>query len=103
MTNENTPQTPDNADVELPEEFFEEESASDYHRLAAQHFADAARHHLLAALADDEGDDETNARHAYLAYRHQLNGVQCAEIAAMDNDNLDDEFDDETEAEADNS
>jgi hypothetical protein len=26
--------------------------------------------------------------------------VQCAEIAAMDNDNLDDEFDDETEAEA---
>ncbi len=31
---------------------------------------------------------------------HQLNGVQCAEIAAMDNDNLDDEFEDETEAEA---
>ena len=46
-----------------------------------------------AAAADDEGDEETNARHAFLAYRHQLNGVQCAEIAMMEGDTLDDEFD----------
>lgn len=52
----------------------------------------AAKHHLLAAEADDEGDNETNARHAYLAYRHQLNRVQYAEIAAMNNDNLKDDL-----------
>lgn len=76
--------------------FFEEdeefETAAEYHRLAAQHFAEAAKHHLLAAEADDEGDNETNARHTYLAYRHQLNGVQYAEIAAMNNDNLKDDL-----------
>jgi hypothetical protein len=69
--------------------FFEEdeefETAAEYHRLAA-------KHHLLAAEVDDEGDNETNARHAYLAYRHQLNGVQYAEIAAMNNDNLKDDL-----------
>ena len=46
-----------------------------------------------AAAADDEGDEEANARHAFLAYRHQLNGVQCAEIAMMESDSLDDPFD----------
>jgi len=99
MTNENTSQTPDNAAIERTEDFFEEEyeTAAEYHRLAAQHFADAAKHHLLAALADDEGDNDTLARHAYLAYRQQLNGVQYAEIAAMNNDSLDDELDDEAD------
>ena len=50
---------------------------------------------MAAAAADDEGDDEANARHGYLAYRHQLNGVQYAEIAVMDNESLDDEHDSE--------
>jgi len=84
------------SDVELSEDFFEEdeefETAAEYHRLAAQHFAEAAKHHLLAAEVNDECDNKTNARHAYLAYRHQLNGVQYAEIAAMNNDNLKDDL-----------
>jgi hypothetical protein len=67
--------------------------------MAARHFAAAAKHHLAAATADDEGDNEATARHAYMAYRHQLNAVQYAEIATMDNDSLEEEFD----AEADNS
>jgi hypothetical protein len=61
--------------------------------MAAHHFQAAAKHHLAAATADDDGDAETQARHAFLAYRHQLNGVQCAEIAMMESDTLDDEFD----------
>jgi hypothetical protein len=36
-----------------------------------------------------------------LAYRHQLNGVQYAEIAAMESESLQDEFDVPTELEAD--
>ena len=82
-------------DAELPAEQFEEEfaNAGDHHRMAAQHFSAAAKHHLAAAEADDEGDREANARHGYLAYRHQLNAVQYAEIAVMDNECLDDEFD----------
>ena len=43
---------------------------------------------------DDEGDDEANARHAHLAYRHQLNAVQYAEIAVMDNESLEDAIED---------
>lgn len=69
------------------------ETIGDYHRMAAHHFQAAAKHHLAAADADDEGDDTAIARHAHLAYRHQLNGVQCAEIAAMESETLDDEFD----------
>lgn len=86
-----------NTAVEVLTEDFEEviETAAEYHRLAAHHFAAAAKHHLLAATADDEGDIEANARHAYQAYRHQLNAVQFAEIAAMDDENLDDEFDED--------
>ncbi len=70
------------------------ESIGDHHRMAAHHFSAAARHHLAAAVADDEGDDEANARHAHLAYRHQLNAVQYAEIAVMDNESLDDAVED---------
>ncbi len=69
------------------------ETVGDYHRMAAHHFTAAAKHHLAAADADDEGHDEAVARHAHLAYRHQLNGVQYAEIAAMESESLDDEFD----------
>jgi hypothetical protein len=84
-------QVADTSVDELTEEDFE--TIGDYHRMAAHHFTAAARHHLAAADADDAGEDEVNARHALLAYRHQLNGVQCAEIAAMESDTLDDEFD----------
>lgn len=97
MTNENTPVTQLDTRVELTEEHFEEEyeTAGEYHRMAAMHFSAAAKHHLAAATADDEGDTEGTARHAFQAFRHQLNAVQYAEIAVMDSDSLDDERDDE--------
>ena len=61
--------------------------------LRATDVAVAAKHHLAAAVSNDEDDVDANARHAFLAYRHQLNGAQYAEIAVMDNESLDDEFD----------
>ncbi|ABM38849.1 hypothetical protein [Polaromonas naphthalenivorans] len=101
MTNAHTPEIQADSFVEMTDEHFEEEyeSMGDHHRMAARHFAAAAKHHLSAAAADDEGDNEATARHAYTAYRHQLNAVQYAEIATMDNDSLEDEHD----GEADNS
>ena len=78
------------AEVAVDEDF---ETIGDYHRIAAHHFTAAAKHHLAAAHADDEGNDEASALHALLAYRHQLNGVQAAEIATMESDTLEDEFD----------
>ena len=97
MTNENTPVTESETSAELTEEHFEEEyeTAGEYHRMAAMHFSAAAKHHLAAAAADDEGDNESTARHAFQAFRHQLNAVQYAEAAVMDNDSLEDESDDE--------
>ena len=86
-----TDDTTNTENDEIADEDFE--TIGDYHRMAAHHFTAAARHHMAAADADDAGNDELNARHALLAYRHQLNGVQCAEIAAMESDTLDDEFD----------
>ncbi len=79
--------------ADLLERDFDEdfESIGDHHRMAAHHFAAAAKHHLAAAAADDDGDAKSTSHHAHLAYRHQLNGVQYAEIAVMDNDSLDDE------------
>ena len=65
------------------------ESLGDYHRMAAHHFEAAAKHHLAAAEADEQGDDLLREQHAYRAYRHQLNGIQYAEIAAMDSDDED--------------
>jgi hypothetical protein len=76
-------------DEPLEEDF---ETIGDYHRLAAHHFQAAARHHLAAGDADDDGDEESSARHAYLAYRHQLNGVHFGEVATMESDALEDEF-----------
>ncbi len=67
------------------------ETTGDVHRLAAHHFAAAAKFHLLAATAADEGDKGANARFAYLAYRQQLNAVQYAEIAVMDNESLEED------------
>jgi hypothetical protein len=84
MNQDATTVTEDLADEEF-------ETIGDYHRMAAHHFEAAAKHHLAAAAADDEGDEETNARHALLAYRHQLNGVQYAEIAQMESDTLEQE------------
>ena len=75
------------------------ESIGECHRMAAHHFAAAAKHHLAAGAADDEGLDDAAAHHAFLAYRHQLNGVQYAEIAVMNSETLDDaeeELDDDT-------
>jgi rubrerythrin len=88
-------QTLVDADIAEDEDF---ETIGDYHRIAAHHFTAAAKHHLAAADADDEGDEAGNARHALLAYRHQLNGVQAAEIANMESDTLEDEFDTPEEA-----
>lgn len=83
----------ENTTSEISEEFTgEEDTIGDYHRLAAYHFDACAKHHHAAATADDDGDEETAARHAYLAYRHQLSGVQYAEIAAMESESLGDEF-----------
>jgi len=97
MTNENAPVTESETGAELTEENFEEEfeTAGEYHRMAAMHFSAAAKHHLAAAVADDEGDNESTARHAFQAFRHQLNAVQYAEVAIMDNDGLEDVSDDE--------
>ena len=99
MTNEKTPESQAHTAVERVEEILDEEfdTAAEYHRMAAHHFAAAAKHHLSAATADDEGDNEANARHAYLAYRHQLNAVQYAEIAVMDNESIEDEHDEEVD------
>lgn len=93
MTNEHTSEIHADSAVDLPNEHVEEEyeSMGDHHRMAARHFSEAAKHHLSAATADDEGNNEATARHAYLAYRHQLNAVQYAEIATMDNESLEDE------------
>jgi hypothetical protein len=97
MTNEPTPLKPsatgaespldalDALEVEVDDEI---ETTGELHRLAAHHFAAAAKYQLLAATADEEGDRDANARHAHLAYRHQLTAVQYAEIAVMDNENL---------------
>ena len=97
MTDKDTSQTRPDTGVELDIEQLDEEfeTPGEYHRMAAHHFAAAAKHHLSAAVADDEGDNEANARHAYLAYRHQLNAVAYADVAVMDNDSLEDELDDE--------
>jgi hypothetical protein len=74
-------------DQHAPEAFDEEyETVGDYHRKAAQYFAQAAKHHLAAAAADDDGDEAALEMHAFKAYRNQLNGVQCAEIAVMESD-----------------
>lgn len=94
MTNENNPDTQENFDAELAAQILDDEfeTAAEYHRMAALHFSAAAKHHLAAAAADDEGDADGTARHAFQAFRHQLNAVQYAEIAVMDNDGLDDDI-----------
>lgn len=86
MTDHNIPAAED-----VSEDDFE--TVGDYHRIAAHHFGAAAKHHLAAAQADDEGNDEAAVRHAHLAYRHQLHAIQYAEVAAMESQHLDDSSD----------
>jgi hypothetical protein len=75
----------DGAESFTAEAFDDEfETIGDYHRKAAHYFSQAAKHHLAAAAADDEGDETATELNAFKAYRDQLNGVQCAEIAAME-------------------
>lgn len=95
MSNASNPVNDNDSNDESPGEQTQEdqyETAGDHHRMAAHHFAMAAKHQLSAASADDDRDHEANVRHAYLAHRHQLNAVQYAEIAVMDNVHHDDEL-----------
>lgn len=81
-------------EVLVSEDLDEEcETVGDYHRQAAHHFAEAAKHHLLAAEADDDGDEPALELHAYRAYRHQLNAIQYAEIAVMEGEPMSGEED----------
>lgn len=100
MTIESTTVKPTDTAVEFAQENSDDEfeSTAEYHRMAAMHFSAAAKHHHLAAKADDESDAKKTAHHAFEAFRHQLNGVGYAEIAVMDNDNLDDEADAEIDS-----
>ncbi len=93
MSDQNKPNTQDSSADLLTEEDFAEgfETAAEYHRMAARHFSAAAKYHLAAAAADEDGDNENTAHNAFQAFRHQLNAVQYAEIAVMDNDSLEDE------------
>ena len=70
MSQDTTPTPGGETDIEITslqvtEDF---ESAADHHRLAAQHFAAAARYHLAAAEADEEGDADGCARQGYNAF-----------------------------------
>lgn len=70
------------------------ESIADYHRIAALHFSQAAKHHSLAADADDQGHEEARNSHVFLAYRHKLVANQYAELAVIESDELSDEGED---------
>lgn len=77
------------------DEFLDDDfvSITHCHALAAQHFQAAARHHLQAADAHDAGNLYETHRRAYLAYRHQLLATQYAEMAAIEDDEI--ELDDD--------
>jgi len=64
---------------------------ADLHRLAAHHFAAAARHQLVAAEADEADDVQGAAYQAYLAYGHQIQAVSYAEEAALRDEEGDDD------------
>lgn len=83
----NTDTMPNNLPEESDVDF---EDIAEQHRMAAHHFKQAARHHLMAADANESGDPELTARHAFLAYRHRLAATQYAEIATLNDENLDD-------------
>lgn len=94
MTNEHTLVPDNHVDEELLNDHPEDvdfESLGDYHRMAAMHYSQAAKHHTLAADADDHGHEESRNSHAFLAYRHQLVANQYAEIAVIESDELGEE------------
>ena len=65
-----------------------EDNSGDEYESVGDHNRAAARHHLAAADAEEEGNSDTADRHAYLAYRQRLSGVQYAEIALMDSERV---------------
>lgn len=69
----------------------EYETIGDYHRIAALHYSQAAKHHSLAADADDQGHEEARNSHVFLAYRHKLMANQYAELAVIESDELGDD------------
>jgi hypothetical protein len=87
MTNEQT------LDPEIHEDDFEEEyeTLADYHRIAAMHYSEAAKHHTLAADADDHGHTEARNTHVFLAYRHKLIANQYAEMAVIESEESDED------------
>jgi hypothetical protein len=75
-------------DPETHEDEEEYETLADYHRIAALHYSQAAKHHSLAADADDHGHAEARDSHVFLAYRHKLVANQYAELAVIESDEL---------------
>jgi hypothetical protein len=73
-------------DVDFVDDF---ESPAESHRMAAYHFKQAYMQHELAASAYESGDQNATDMHAFIAYRHQLNAVQFAEIAVMEVQGID--------------
>jgi hypothetical protein len=61
-------------DESLAPEAFEDEfeTIGDYHRKAAHYFSQAAKHHLAAAAANDEGDETAMELNAFKAYRKEV-------------------------------
>ena len=95
MTNEHTlvPESP--IDEDLLSESLEDqelETLAELHRAAALHFSQAAKHHTLAADADDHGHYEDRNTHSFLAYRHQLVASQYAEMAVMEGADFEDDM-----------
>jgi len=84
-----------NLEPEIHEDDEAYDTLADYHRIAALHYSQAAKHHSLAADADDQGHEEARNSHVFLAYRHKLVANQYAEMAVIESDELtDDESDD---------
>jgi hypothetical protein len=77
-------QKPVNPEEVVAEQEFIQSEVAEYHRLAARHFELAAKHHMVAAEADEEDDILTAGYHAYVAHGHQLRAVEYAAIAAED-------------------
>ena len=76
-------------EIHEDEEVFE--NLADYHRIAAMHYSQAAKHHTLAADADDHGHAQARDSHVFLAYRHKLVANQYAEMAVIESEELTDD------------
>ena len=63
--------------------------AAVHHRKAAHHLEAAAKHQLEAANADDLDDEVTAAHHGYLAYGHMIQATHFAEMAAKEDESVD--------------